>query len=109
MELQSEQRPVAVPHRLDVAVLRARESHEVLGELRDFVVVGLPDLESIREPFEQDVGLVDLHDRLAELRHLGRGGPAPANLRHELVPRADPDDMTAERAEELSASTLLRL
>src|SRR2546426_407685 len=102
MELQSEQRPVAVPHRLDVAVLRARESHEVLGELRDFVVVGLPDLESIREPFEQDVGLVDLHDRLAELRHLGRGGVAPEILRHELVPRADPEDGSVERVEVLA-------
>src|SRR2546426_256272 len=102
MELQSEQRPVAVPHRLDVAVLRARESHEVLGELRDFVVVGLPDLESIREPFEQDVGLVDLHDRLAELRHLGRGRVAPEILRHELVPRADPEDGSVERVEVLA-------
>src|SRR2546427_4376455 len=101
MELQSEQGPVAVPHRLNVAVLRAREGHEVFGELRDFVVVGLPDLEPIREPFEQDVGLVDIHDRLAELRDLGRGCVASEMLRHELVARADSEDRRVERVQVL--------
>src|SRR5213593_2934408 len=95
MELQPEQRPVAVPHRLDVTVLRAREGHEIRRELRDFVVMGLPHLEAIRESFEQDVGLVDVHDRLAELRHLGRGRVAPEVLRHELVSRADSEDRGA--------------
>src|SRR3989442_12302282 len=102
MELQSEQRPVAVPHRLDVAVLRARESHEVLGELRDFVVVGLPHLETMWESFEEDVRLMDVHDRLAELRHLGRGRVAAEVLRHELVPGADPEDRRVERVQVLA-------
>src|SRR5713226_1630502 len=102
MELQAKQGPVAVPHRLDVAVLRAREGHEVPRELRDLVVVGLPHLETIRESFEQDVRLVDVHDRLAELRHLGRGRVAPEVLRHELVSRADSEDRGVERVQVLA-------
>src|SRR5881628_3555064 len=102
MELQAEQRPVPVPHRLDVAVLGAREGHEVPRELCHFVVVGLPHFEAIRESFEQDVGLVDIHDRLAELWHLGRGRVAPKVLRHELVSRADSEDGGAERVQVLA-------
>src|SRR3989442_13232265 len=87
MELQAKEGTVAVSHRLDVAVLGAREGHEVPRELGDLVVVGLPYLEPIRQAFEQDVGLADLDHRFAELRDLGRGRCAPQMLRHELVSR----------------------
>src|SRR2546430_12067560 len=78
MELKAKEGPVAVSHRLDVAVLGAREGHEVPRELGDLVVVGLPHLEPVRETFEEDVGLVDLNNGLAELWNLGRDVSATA-------------------------------
>src|SRR2546422_825041 len=101
MELKAKEGPVAVSHRLDVAVLGACEGYEVPRELGDLVIMGLPHLEPIRETFEEDVGLVDLHDGLAELRNLGRGCVAPEVLRHELVSRADSQDGGVERVQVL--------
>ena len=101
MELKAKEGPVAVSHRLDVAVLGAREGHEVPRELGDLVVVGLPHLEPVRETFEEDVGLVDLHDGLAELWNLGRSCVASEMLCHELVPRADSEDRRVERVQVL--------
>src|SRR3989454_2924420 len=51
MELQAKEGTIAVSHRLDVAVLGAREGHEVPRELGDLVVVALPYLEPIRQAF----------------------------------------------------------
>src|SRR5207247_1764014 len=101
MELEAKQGPIAVPHRLDVAVLGAREAHEVTRELCHLVVVGLPHLEAIRESFEKDVGLVDVDDRLAELGHLGGCRVAARGFRHELVSRADSEDGGLERIQVL--------
>jgi len=62
MELEAEQGSVAMTHRLDVAVLGAREGHEIPRQNRDFIVVRLPHLESIWETLEEDVGLMDFDD-----------------------------------------------
>src|SRR5207247_8629028 len=90
--LEAKQGPIAVPHRLALAVLGAREAHEVTRELCHLVVVGLPHLEAIRESFEKDVGLVYVDDRLAELGHLGGCRVTAEVFRHELVSRADSED-----------------
>src|SRR5205809_3414797 len=101
MELEAKQGPIAVPHRLDIAVLGARKAHEVTRELCHLVVVGLPHLEAIRESFEKDVGLVDVDDRLAELGHLGGCRVTAEVFRHELVSRADSEDGGLERIQVL--------
>src|SRR5437667_10105607 len=45
MELEAEQGPVAMTHRLDVAVLGAREGHEIPRHDSDVSVVRLPVLK----------------------------------------------------------------
>src|SRR2546422_10344119 len=70
MELKAKEGPVALSHRLDVAVLGAREGHEVPRELGDLVVVGLPHPEPARETFEEDVVSLDRHHALAALYSL---------------------------------------
>src|SRR6266571_7885387 len=99
VELQAEQGPVSMPHRLDAAVRRAGEGGEARRDLRHLVVVGLPHLELVGKSFEQDVRLVDLDDGLAKLRDLRRSRCASEVGRHELVACADPKDGSGEGVE----------
>src|SRR6266705_5449248 len=99
VELEAENGLGPVPHRLNGAVGRARESDEPRWQHGHLVVVGLPHLEAVREALEEHVGLADVQEGLPELRHLG-GSRFPAEvLRHELMSRADAEDRPAERIE----------
>src|SRR6267143_3470666 len=99
VELKAEQRSVSMPHRLDAAVRGAGQSGKVGREHRHLVVVGFPDLELIRESFEQDVRLVDLHGGPAKLRDFRRSRSASEMRGHELMARADPEDGSRNRVD----------
>ena len=99
MELEAKDGPFLVAHRLDRAVRRACETDEPGRKDGDLIVVGLPNLEASWEAVKQDVGLVDLDDRLPKLRYLrGFRGSAEV-LRHELMARADSQDGPLENVE----------
>src|SRR5437867_926270 len=72
---------------------------EARRNLRHLVVVGLPHLEPVGKPFEEDIRLVNLDDGFTKLRDLRRSRRPSQVGRHELVACADPKDGSAEGVE----------